>query len=179
MLNPIEKFKSSIAHLNSNWNHWHCLLSGGSFPKADPRLPQDIAYIYEILHSNHFIILSNTTEYETTTINWCSYLIFSGIAENDEVVAVEDFIDVGNILGKIWVSLSKIKDILCPCSAATIPGNILSNRKPTIPPIRGGVLSAIAITWSRSSTPANAKSIWKILWCARLYVLIWHFNIYV
>ncbi len=35
----------------------------------------------------------------------CSCLIFSGIAENDEVVAVEDFIDVGNILGKIWVSL--------------------------------------------------------------------------
>ncbi len=30
----------------------------------------------------------------------------SGIAENDEVVAVEDFIYVGNILGKIWVSLS-------------------------------------------------------------------------
>ena len=35
----------------------------------------------------------------------CSCLIFSGIAENDEVVAVEDFIDVGNILGKSWVSL--------------------------------------------------------------------------
>ncbi len=34
----------------------------------------------------------------------------SGIAEN-EVVAVEDFIDVGNILGKSWVSLW---DILCP-----------------------------------------------------------------
>ncbi len=31
--------------------------------------------------------------------------IFSGFAENDEVVAVEDFIDVGNILGKSWVSL--------------------------------------------------------------------------
>ena len=31
--------------------------------------------------------------------------ICSGIAENDEVVAVEDFIDVGNILGKSWVSL--------------------------------------------------------------------------
>ncbi len=29
-------------------------------------------------------------------------------AENDEVVAVEDFIDVGNILGKSWVSLLKI-----------------------------------------------------------------------
>ena len=35
----------------------------------------------------------------------CSCLICSGIAENDEVVAVEDFIDVGNILGKSWVSL--------------------------------------------------------------------------
>ncbi len=33
----------------------------------------------------------------------CSCLVFSGIAENDEVVAVEDFIDVGNILGKSWV----------------------------------------------------------------------------
>ncbi len=40
-------------------------------PKADPRLTQDIAYIYEILHCNHFIILSKATEYETTTINWC------------------------------------------------------------------------------------------------------------
>ncbi len=35
----------------------------------------------------------------------CSCLICSGIAENDKVVAMEDFIDVGNILGKIWVSL--------------------------------------------------------------------------
>ncbi len=40
----------------------------------------------------------------------CSCLICSGIAENDEVVAVEDFIDVGNILGKIWVSLLKLPD---------------------------------------------------------------------
>ncbi len=61
--------------------------------KADPGLTQDIAYIYEILHCNHFIILSNATAYETNTI-----------AENDEVVAVEDFIDVGNILGKSWVA---------------------------------------------------------------------------
>ena len=38
-------------------------------PKADPRLPQDIAYIYKILHCNHFIIFSNATSYETTTIN--------------------------------------------------------------------------------------------------------------
>ena len=35
----------------------------------------------------------------------CSCLIFSGISENDEVVAVVDFIDVGNILGKSWVGL--------------------------------------------------------------------------
>ena len=30
----------------------------------------------------------------------------SGIAENDEVTAVEDFMDVGNILGTYWVALS-------------------------------------------------------------------------
>ncbi len=35
----------------------------------------------------------------------CNCLICSGFAENDEAVAVEDFIDVGNILGKSWVSL--------------------------------------------------------------------------
>ncbi len=29
--------------------------------------------------------------------------ICSGITENDKVVAVEDFIDVGNILTKSWV----------------------------------------------------------------------------
>ncbi len=68
--------------------------------KADPDFTQDIAYIHEILHSNHFIILSNATAYEIT-----SCLKFSGIAENDEVVAVEDFIDVGNILGKSWAGL--------------------------------------------------------------------------
>ncbi len=67
--------------------------------KSDPDLRQYIAYIYEILHCNHFIILSNVTAYETTTIK-CS-----DIAENDEVVAVGDFIDVGNILEKIWVTL--------------------------------------------------------------------------
>ena len=39
--------------------------------KADPRLTQDIAYIYKILHCNHFIILSKATEYKRTTINWC------------------------------------------------------------------------------------------------------------
>ncbi len=37
----------------------------------------------------------------------CSCLISSGFAENDEVVAVEDFIDVGNIPGKSWLSLLK------------------------------------------------------------------------
>ncbi len=36
----------------------------------------------------------------------CSCLTCSGFTENDEVVAVEHFIDVGNILGKSWVSLS-------------------------------------------------------------------------
>ncbi len=38
------------------------------------------------MKSNHFIILN--------------------IAVNDEVGAVEDFIDVGNVLGKSWVCLS-------------------------------------------------------------------------
>ena len=104
--------------------------------KAEPDLTQDIAYICEILHSNHFIILSDATAYETTTINrcpstavvsmihpvyWkdhrnhhsagtsidCRCLISSGIAENDEMVAVEDFIYVGNILGKSWVGLCR------------------------------------------------------------------------
>ena len=44
----------------------------------------------------------------TTSSFSAKLLIFSGFAENDEVVAVEDFIDVGNILGKIWVSLSRV-----------------------------------------------------------------------
>ncbi len=35
----------------------------------------------------------------------CSCFISSGIAENDEVVAVEHFIDVGNIQVKSWVGL--------------------------------------------------------------------------
>ncbi len=43
--------------------------------KADPDLTQDIAYIYEILHCNHFIILSKATEYETTTIVVVSYAV--------------------------------------------------------------------------------------------------------
>ncbi len=37
----------------------------------------------------------------------CSCLTCSSFTENDEVVAVEDFIHVGNILGKSWVSLCK------------------------------------------------------------------------
>ncbi len=49
-----------------------------------PRLTQDIAYIYEILLCNH---------------------ICSGIAENGEVVAVQDFLDVANILGKSCIAL--------------------------------------------------------------------------
>ncbi len=75
--------------------------------KADPRLTQDIAYIYEILHCNHCIIPNETT-------------ICSGFAENDEVVAVEDFIDVGNILGKSWVGLWKV-----PSSSDTSLGKLL------------------------------------------------------
>ena len=35
----------------------------------------------------------------------CSCLICSGIAVIDEMVAVEDFIDVGNILARSWVAL--------------------------------------------------------------------------
>ncbi len=46
-------------------------------------------------------------------LHW-SCLICSGIAENDEVVAVEDFLDVGNILGKSWLSLSGSKVITLP-----------------------------------------------------------------
>ena len=38
---------------------------------ADQRFTQDIAYIYQILHCNHFIILSNATAYETSTIDGC------------------------------------------------------------------------------------------------------------
>ncbi len=49
--------------------------------KADSRLTQDIAYIYGILHRNHFIILSSATAYETTTINWCEDVINCGIKE--------------------------------------------------------------------------------------------------
>ena len=37
--------------------------------KGHPDFLKDIAYIYEILHCNHFMILSNATAYETTTIN--------------------------------------------------------------------------------------------------------------
>ncbi len=35
----------------------------------------------------------------------CGCPICRDIAVNDEVVAVEEFIDVGNVLGKSWVSL--------------------------------------------------------------------------
>ncbi len=41
----------------------------------------------------------------------CSCLICSGFAKNDKVVAVEYFIDVGNILGKSWVSLRHMMDL--------------------------------------------------------------------
>ncbi len=64
------------------------------------------------LHCNNFIIHNNATAYETTTIKkCCSCLISSGIAVNDEMVAVEDFIDVGNILAKSWVALYKGKTV--------------------------------------------------------------------
>ena len=43
--------------------------------KADSRLTQNIAYIYEILHCNHFLSYSNANEYGTTTINWCPSLV--------------------------------------------------------------------------------------------------------
>ena len=38
-------------------------MSGYGLVKSKPRLTQDtsIAYIYEILHCNHFIILGNAT----------------------------------------------------------------------------------------------------------------------
>ncbi len=55
--------------------------------------------LYWMAHQNH---------HRAGTPIDCSCLICSGFAENDEVVAVEAFIDVGNILGKSWVSLSAI-----------------------------------------------------------------------
>ena len=58
--------------------------------KSNPILTKDIAYIYEIIH--------------------CSCLTWSGIAENDEVVSVEDLIDVGNILEKSLVALCSFPD---------------------------------------------------------------------
>ena len=45
------------------------------------------------------------TNHRAGTLIDCSSLICSGIAENDEVDAVEDFIDVSNILAKILVVL--------------------------------------------------------------------------
>ncbi len=43
--------------------------------KADPDLTQDIAYIYEILHCNHFIILSNATAYEIVVASYALALL--------------------------------------------------------------------------------------------------------
>ena len=51
--------------------------SAHTYTQADPRLPQHIAYIYEILHCNHFIILSNATAYETTTIANSIFHVYS------------------------------------------------------------------------------------------------------
>ena len=41
----------------------------------------------------------------TTICCTCNCFICSAIAEDDEVVAVEDFVDVGNSLAKSWVTL--------------------------------------------------------------------------
>ena len=54
---------------------------------------QDIAHTYVILHCNHFSILSKSTDCEI------------GFAENGEMATVENNIDVGNILTKIWLCL--------------------------------------------------------------------------
>ncbi len=65
-----------ITDMQSSWQSSH----------VSQKLLQDIAYIYEILHCNHFVI-----------------------AQNDEVAAVEDFIDEGNILEKSWIALCQTK----------------------------------------------------------------------
>ena len=61
------------------------------------------AYIYELLHC------STTSSFSAMPLHMrfrsVCLLLYSGIAENDEVVAMEDFIDAGNILPKICVAL--------------------------------------------------------------------------
>ena len=49
--------------------------------------------------------MDHRNHHRAGTVIDCSGLIRSGIAENDEVAAVENFIDVGNILERIWVAL--------------------------------------------------------------------------
>ncbi len=68
----------------------------------------DIAHIYVILHSNHFIIISKATGYVINTRDQCtsrvillamtpkqpsccSYLTSSSFAENDEMVSVGNY----------------------------------------------------------------------------------------
>ncbi len=64
-----------------------------------------VLMIHPVLHINH------RNHHSACTPIDCSCLICSGIAVNDEVVAMDDFIDVGNILGKIWVSLCQDGEI--------------------------------------------------------------------
>ncbi len=63
-------------------------------PKAIVEDPYDIAHIYGSLHCNHFSLHSKVLDCETTCITSSSF------AGNDELVAVEDSIDVGNVL---WI----------------------------------------------------------------------------
>ncbi len=62
--------------------------------------PWDIAHIYGSLHCNHFSLHGKLIDCETTTTNQCACVTNSTLsfAGNDELVALEDFIDVGNVL---------------------------------------------------------------------------------
>ncbi len=66
-------------------------------PDKNKRLTQDFP---RILPTSMQSSTSTTSSFTAIALH-VSCLICSGIAENDEVVAVEDFIDVGNNLGKI------------------------------------------------------------------------------
>ena len=59
-------------------------------------LPTSMKFSTATTATNHS---QHAPAYETTTI------ICIGTAGNDEVVAVENFIDVGNMLGMSWVGL--------------------------------------------------------------------------
>ncbi len=67
-------------------------------------LDRNIAHIYVILHLNHFSILSKGTDCEITTRDH-SYLTISAFADNAEMVAVENYIDVGNVPIKFHLCL--------------------------------------------------------------------------